>query len=135
MNQPCNETPRHRSIKTQSKTVRQENNKKLMPCPQEMSCCQAFLETAKFPNLTMLKNKKPVSVKLTIIIGQLVLLRHLKSRLWTASTKNGWLWTIISFRFFTFPGPKLETWVNLFCQSSRKTRVLNLKSWNKRRYQ
>ena len=24
---PCNETPRHRSVKTQSKTVRQENNK------------------------------------------------------------------------------------------------------------
>ena len=61
--------------------ITKNTSTKLMSRPQEMSCCQAFLEIAKFPNLTMLKNTKPVLVKLTIIIGHLVLLRQLKSRL------------------------------------------------------
>ena len=38
-----------------------------------MSCCRAILTITLFPNLTLLKNTKPVFVKLIIIIGYLVL--------------------------------------------------------------
>ena len=59
------------------RTNKRNTNTKLIPdhYPQEMiSYCQTILTIAISPNLTMLMNTKPVLVKLTIIIDQLVLL-------------------------------------------------------------
>ena len=76
------------SQKPLDRRITKNTSIKLMPRSQEMLCCQTFLEIEKFPNLTVLKNTKPVLVKLAIIIGHLVMLQQLKSRLSTASTKK-----------------------------------------------
>ena len=84
---PCNKIPMHRSIQTLLKTVKTRNasitplfprNEEMPPSrhySQEMKpFCQTILTIAMFPNLTMLMNTKKVLLKLTTLIGHLVLL-------------------------------------------------------------
>ena len=75
---PCNKIPMHRSIETLLKTVKTGETQEMPPSrhySQEMkSFCQTIFTMAMFANLTMFMNTKKVLLKLTTLIGHLVLL-------------------------------------------------------------
>ena len=133
----CSKIPMHRSIETQLKTARQEKHKEQLHKLDITSPRNNAMLSNNPDNCNvykkMLMNTKLVLVKLAI--GHLVLWLSLETQLWTASVKNGWVWTIISLRFLIFSETRIRN-TSQFIQPiiKKKTWDLNFTYWNKRCY-